>query len=153
PPGPYGLGTTVVTLTVTDSLGASSTSQATVTVVDTTAPTIVCPANPVVAATSSAGAVVADPAPTATDNCPAVRVTCAPASGVAFAIGITPVQCTATDQGNNQAACTFTVKVKSAAKQTTDLMALVTSDQLASGTATSLLAKLQADLTALQGND
>src|SRR3989442_1574071 len=40
PGGPYGPGTTVVTLTVTDSFGASSTSQATVTVVDDTPPSI-----------------------------------------------------------------------------------------------------------------
>lgn len=40
PAGPYSLGTTDVTLTVTDSNGASSQCMATVTVVDSTAPTI-----------------------------------------------------------------------------------------------------------------
>jgi hypothetical protein len=39
-PGPYGLGTTNVTLTVTDDKGASDTCDATVTVVDQEAPTI-----------------------------------------------------------------------------------------------------------------
>lgn len=38
PPGPYPLGSTRVTLTVTDRLGASSSAQATVTVVDDTPP-------------------------------------------------------------------------------------------------------------------
>lgn len=40
PAGPYRLGTTTVTLTVTDSFGASSSCQAVVTVVDQTSPTI-----------------------------------------------------------------------------------------------------------------
>jgi hypothetical protein len=41
PPGPYPLGVTNVTLTVTDDQGASDSCTATVTVVDTTPPTIV----------------------------------------------------------------------------------------------------------------
>ncbi len=40
PAGPYGLGSTLVTLTVTDSFGASSSCTGTVTVVDTTPPTV-----------------------------------------------------------------------------------------------------------------
>src|SRR2546425_3692330 len=40
PPGPYGPGTTVAPLTVTHSFGASRPSQATVTVVDATPPSI-----------------------------------------------------------------------------------------------------------------
>ena len=40
PSGPYGLGSTGVTLTATDSNGASASCSATVTVVDTTPPTI-----------------------------------------------------------------------------------------------------------------
>ena len=40
PPGPYGLGDTVVTLTVEDSNGASDSCQATVTVLDSTPPEI-----------------------------------------------------------------------------------------------------------------
>src|SRR5262249_20829696 len=42
PPGPYALGVTDVTLTITDSKGASSACAAKVTVVDTTAPTVSC---------------------------------------------------------------------------------------------------------------
>jgi hypothetical protein len=40
PPGPYSLGTTPVTLTVTDILGAAAMCTATVTVVDTTKPVV-----------------------------------------------------------------------------------------------------------------
>jgi len=42
PAGPFSLGSTNVTLTVTDSRGASSSCTATVTVVDATAPAIAC---------------------------------------------------------------------------------------------------------------
>jgi hypothetical protein len=42
PPGPYPLGTTLVTLTVTDDQGGSDTCTATVTVVDDTPPEIEC---------------------------------------------------------------------------------------------------------------
>jgi hypothetical protein len=42
PPGPYGLGTTEVTLTVTDDKGASAECTATVTIVDVTAPEVLC---------------------------------------------------------------------------------------------------------------
>ena len=42
PTGPFGLGTTSATLTVTDNLGASNSCSANVTVTDTTAPTLQC---------------------------------------------------------------------------------------------------------------
>jgi len=42
PPGPYPIGTTEVTLTVTDDKGASATCTATVTVADTAPPTVSC---------------------------------------------------------------------------------------------------------------
>src|SRR5262249_55280118 len=45
PAGPYPLGNTSVTLTVTDSHNISSSCMATVTVVDSTPPTISCPSN------------------------------------------------------------------------------------------------------------
>lgn len=45
PAGPYSLGNTLVTLTVTDNHGASSQCTATVTVVDNTPPQFVCPPN------------------------------------------------------------------------------------------------------------
>jgi HYR domain len=64
PPGPYSLGNTSVTLTVTDNHGASGTCSATVTVQDTTAPvTLVLPD-----VTGQCSATIGA-APTTTDNC------------------------------------------------------------------------------------
>jgi len=65
PPGPYGLGDTLVELTVTDELGLTDTCQGTVTVVDASAPVISC---------NSPATIVPPDAPiaftaTATDNC------------------------------------------------------------------------------------
>ena len=45
PPGPYPLGETIVRLTVTDNHGASAVCNNIVTVVDTTPPSLACPAN------------------------------------------------------------------------------------------------------------
>ena len=152
PPGPYPLGETSVTLTVTDNHGASNSCVATVTVVDRTPPVITCPANIVTDATSRSGAVVSI-APTASDNCSLASVTSSPASGSAFAIGDTTVSCTATDAAGNQAACTLIVHVKGAAEQINDLIALVQSLGLHPGTANSLLVKLQGAASALdRGN-
>ncbi|MCB0565558.1 MAG: HYR domain-containing protein, partial [Phaeodactylibacter sp.] len=71
PVGPYSLGTTNVTLTVSNPTGASSTCTATITVLDNTPPTINCPAN--IARNNDPGqcsAVVSYNAPTGMDNCP-----------------------------------------------------------------------------------
>lgn len=114
PEGPYPLGDTTVMLTVTNSHGASSSCQATVTVVDTTAPALTCPENVVVTlppnstATSMA---VSFPAPTATDNCSAPNIVATPASGSVFPVGTTTVNVTATDGAGTQGTCSFTVTV------------------------------------------
>jgi hypothetical protein len=111
PAGPYPLGTNVVTLTVTDSHGATNSSSAMVIVIDMTPPQITCPGNITVNSTSPRGAVVTY-APVASDDCsgPAV-VTCTPASGSTFPIGTTTVDCLARDQAGNSASCSFQVTV------------------------------------------
>src|SRR5581483_4525607 len=82
------------------------------TVVDTTNPTITCPANQTVnAAAGASTAVVNYPAPVATDNQPGVTVNCTKASGSSFNVGNTTVTCTATDTSNNTASCSFNVNV------------------------------------------
>jgi hypothetical protein len=114
PPGPYPLGTTMVTLTVTDNQGASSTCTGMVTVVDTTMPTLTCPADITTSENppGSGGAVVSYSAPTVSDNCPGVGTpTCNPPSGSTFPLGATMVTCTVSDASNNTASCTFTVTV------------------------------------------
>ncbi|HKP13272.1 MAG TPA: HYR domain-containing protein, partial [Blastocatellia bacterium] len=55
-------------------------------------------------------AVVTFTSPTA-DGCPAATVTCSPASGTAFAKGVTTVTCTASNGVSPDASCTFTVTV------------------------------------------
>jgi hypothetical protein len=111
PAGPYPLGETLVTLTVVDSLGQSSSCQATVTVLDGTPPLITCPPNITATATSTAGATVSFPLPTASDTCSAFNVACSPASRSLFPLGPTLVTCTATDAAGNQSQCNFKVNV------------------------------------------
>ena len=106
------VGVTTVTCSVSDANNVASSCSFTVTVNDTQAPVPVCPANIVRA--NDAGqcqAVVNYPAPTVTDNCPGATISCTPASGAAFAKGVTTVTCTAKDTAGNTAQCSFTVTV------------------------------------------
>jgi hypothetical protein len=108
----FGPGATTVSCTATDASGNATTGSFTVTVVDTTAPVLTVPAALTVEATSAAGAPVSFTA-TALDVVDgAVTAVCAPVSGMTFALGVTPVTCTATDRAGNQAGATFTVTVR-----------------------------------------
>src|SRR5262245_3928488 len=114
---------------------------------------ITCPANQVVLATSSAGAVGFYPPPTVTTLCPGETVVCSPPSGSTFPVGTTTVTCTATAFLGDQATCDFMVHVKGASEQTTDLIAQVRSYHLNSGIENGLVVKLQAAFRALaEGN-
>jgi len=111
PPGPYPLGTNLVTVTVTDHYGVSNSCAARVIVLDTTPPALTCPSNLTLEFTSEAGAPTAF-TPEASDLCsPPVTVTCVPPSGSTFPIGTTEVRCTATDRAGNSAGCSFQVNV------------------------------------------
>ncbi len=108
-PGPYGLGSQVVTLTASDG-EASAVCTGTVTVVDTTLPHIVCPAPQVLECT--AGGAKASYVARAEDNCGPVTVTCTPPSGGSFPLGRTVVDCNATDGSGNACGCGFSVTVR-----------------------------------------
>jgi hypothetical protein len=110
PPGPYPLGITGVTLTITDQNAQSNSCNASVTVVDQQKPNISCP-SPVVECTSPSGAAVALN-PVVSDNCPGVTSACVPPSGSTFVLGTTPFTCTATDTSTNQNSCNSVVKVQ-----------------------------------------
>jgi len=105
PEGPYPLGETAVTLTVTDDNGASDTCTATVTVVDTTPPEVICQDVTVVAGpdgTADAdvdGGYSGDP----------IAIEQAPPG--AYPLGETVVTLTVTDSSGNTDSCTATVTV------------------------------------------
>lgn len=106
-------GTTTVNCTATNGIGSDASCSFTITVNDTQAPTITCPANITTNNDpNQCGAVVSYITPTATDNCPGVgTVSCSPASGSTFAKGTTTVNCTVSDAASNNASCSFTVTV------------------------------------------
>lgn len=115
PAGPYSLGDTLVTLTVTDTQGASDSCQATVTVVDNTPPVITCPAT--IVQSTDAGvchATVAVTPAIAADNCGAtvtgVRSDAQPLDAV-YPKGVTTITWTATDAVNNPVSCTQSITV------------------------------------------
>jgi hypothetical protein len=103
-------------------LPTSAKGDLTIDFLDATPPTLKVPANLTVNATSPAGATVTFEV-TASDNSgAAVAISCTPASGTLFKIGVTTVNCTATDLAGNIGRDSFKVKVLSAAEQIVDLV-------------------------------
>ncbi len=104
--------TIVRTWTASSAIGAvlGTTSQ-TITVSDNIAPILTCPGNITVSTNPGAGTAIATFVATATDNCSGATVMTVPASGSAFAVGITAVVATATDGCGNSSTCTFNVTV------------------------------------------
>ena len=109
-------GTHTITLTVTDTGGGSDTDDVVITIQDTLAPDITCPADVVVNLPMNSNAtsmVVNYPAVTATDSCSSsVTVNSTPASGSVFPVGTTTVHATADDGNGHTASCSFTVTVQ-----------------------------------------
>lgn len=117
PAGPYSLGDTSVTLTVTDSHGASDTCISTVTVKDTTAPVFSgCPENIIVQTgqTRTTCDQVASWTPPTVADCTAVTLTSNYEPGATFPVGMTTVTYTAVDSATppNMNTCSFTVTVE-----------------------------------------
>ena len=107
----FPLGTTSVTCTATDSHGNTATGTFNVTVVDTTPPTLNLPGPIQTTATQNSKAAVSFQA-TATDLVDgSIPVSCTPASGASFPVGMTTVSCSATDAHGNTATGSFTVTV------------------------------------------
>ncbi|MEQ1862581.1 MAG: HYR domain-containing protein [Chthoniobacteraceae bacterium] len=104
-------GTTTVTITAADAANNTSTGTFTVTVQDTTPPAITPPANVMVPATISTGAVVHYAPATAFDAVGVTTLTYSRNSGTGFPIGTTTVTITARDAANNTGTGTFTVTV------------------------------------------
>jgi len=111
PAGPFTVGTHSVTLTVTDSLGASSSCDATVTITDDTPPTIACASNITVGTSAGQCSTTVSYSVSASDSCSSASVSCSPQSGSSFAVGTTTVSCIATDSAGNTSQCSFTVTV------------------------------------------
>ena len=110
------VGVHTITLTVTDTGGGSDTDDVVITVQDTLAPDITCPADVVVNLPMNSTAtsmVVNYPAVTATDSCSSsVTVNSTPASGSTFPVGTTTVNATADDGAGHTSECSFTVTVQ-----------------------------------------
>jgi len=105
------LGTTTVNVSATDGFGNTKTGSFTVTVRDTTKPTLNLPANVIAEATGPSGAVV-NSSVSASDAVSGPLVpTVSPVSGSTFSIGTTTVNASATDNAGNMQTGTFTVMV------------------------------------------
>jgi hypothetical protein len=109
----FAKGMTTVNCTVKDASLNQSACAFTVTINDTQLPLITCPANQrrALANPTDATVLVSYPTPVFTDNCAGASVACLPPSGSAFPVGLTTVNCTASDAANNQRSCGFTVTV------------------------------------------
>src|SRR6266568_1121705 len=124
----FPLGTTTVTCSATDSVGNTSTGSFTVTVVDTTPPTLQLPSSIIKEATGPSGAVVSYGA-SATDNVDGTDpVTCSRASGSIFPLGTTTVTCSATDSVGNTSTGSFTVTVADTTPPTLQLPSSITKE-------------------------
>ena len=109
----FPLGTTTVNCTATDSEGLSDSGSFHVTVVDTTAPSLVgVPADITLTTNNPAGATLTYATPGANDAVdPSPAVGCNPASGSTIPLGTTTVTCTATDASGNHRSATFSATV------------------------------------------
>jgi hypothetical protein len=109
----FALGETTVTCNASDAHGNAATPTTfKVTVVDTTPPSLMLPANITAEATGPSGAAVSYSASANDLVDGAVAVNCSPVSGSTFALGTTVVNCSATDAHSNTATGSFNVTVQ-----------------------------------------
>ena len=108
-PEVFPLGETIVTWTATDSSGNSASATQTITVVDTTSPTIIAPVNVEVEATSMENNLVEFEFAEASDQVEISTIT--NDAPTVFPLGETIVTWTATDSSGNSASATQTITV------------------------------------------
>ncbi len=106
-------GVTANTFVVTDGSGNTATCSFTVTVNDTEAPSITCPANVVVSNDPGQCAAIVTYSVSFNDNCAGATLnqTAGLASGSSFPSGVTANSFVVTDGSGNTATCSFTVTV------------------------------------------
>jgi hypothetical protein len=110
--GHFPVGDTSASCSTTTQAGDPFTKAFTVTVQDTTAPTVTVPSDVAVKTTNSAGTAVSYGSVTAVDTVDgALAATCDHASGSVFPVGPTTVSCSATDAHSNTGQASFTVTV------------------------------------------
>lgn len=109
----FDIGNTTVICSASDAAGNTGQVSFTINVTDTTAPVLSVPANIILEATSSVGTVVTYSNAIAEDAVGVVNgVNCLPASGSVFALGVTQVQCSASDAAGNTGSAFFTVTIQ-----------------------------------------
>lgn len=131
-PASYPVGVTEITWKAIDGAGNTSTATSTVTITDSTPPTVDDNADQVIEATGPGGAVASFDIPVAHDLVDGdFASTCDHASGATFPIAITTVVCSATDAAGNTGSSSFTIQVRDTTPPTiafhADVNALATS--------------------------
>ncbi len=135
PAGPFELGDTDVTMTVTDIASSSSSCTAVITAVDETAPTIACPFGIEAECTGREGASVTVPDASGDDNCGTPAIT-GPAGTAVYPLGGALVTFTATDDAGNDAVCYTSVFVYDATPPALACPAPVVAECTGNGAAT-----------------
>src|SRR5574337_1291662 len=126
----FPIGLTTVICSAHDAAGNIGTASFTVTVQDTTPPTVTVPSSITKEATGASGATVTYTA-TATDNVGVVgQVLCNPSSGSQFALGTINVSCSAHDAAGNIGTASFTVTVKDTTPPTVTVPSSITTPAL-----------------------
>jgi len=108
----FPLGNSGVICSAQDAAGNLSQAAFTVTVRDSTAPSLTMPANMTLEADSSAGKAASFVATSSDAVTPSPAVACSPASGSVFPLGTTNVQCSTQDAAGNASQASFTVTVR-----------------------------------------
>lgn len=142
----FALGTTPVACSATDDHGNVSSGGFQVSVVDTTAPDLVLPADITAEATSAAGASVSFTVSAVDLVSGAVAVTCTPPSGSTFGLGVTEVDCAASDAAGNEATGSFTITVEDTTAPALDLPADIVAEATSASGATVAFTATASDL-------